>query len=263
MEDLLPLQQAPLPTRWAGRPLKLLAQTGSTSDDAREAARAGAPQGFSVVADAQTAGRGRRGRAWHSPPGASVYLSMVLRPALSPAEAPVLTLACGLAVRDAAAEFVRGREVRLKWPNDVRVDGRKLAGLLVEGSLAGESLQWAVLGVGLNVRESAWPEELRDTATSLEALGDRAPPRAEVLRALFAQLERRVEQVQRPAERPALLAELRARCETLGQRVRVEGVEGLAESLEEDGGLALRTPSGERVVVRAGEVQLLRWESSP
>src|SRR6478736_6410742 len=119
-----------------GHPLVVVDSTASTNDDAKQAARDGAPSGSAFISDTQTGGRGRLGRSWHSPPGENLYASFVLRPSLSSSAAPLVTLAAGLAVADAIASLVPERSVGLKWPNDVQIDDRKLAGILTEAQLS-------------------------------------------------------------------------------------------------------------------------------
>jgi BirA family biotin operon repressor/biotin-[acetyl-CoA-carboxylase] ligase len=211
-------------TRWAGRPLVRLASVASTNDVAREAARTGAPHGYAVVADAQTAGRGRRGRAWDSPPGASLYLSVLLRPSLEPTESAALTLFVGLAVARACDRFVPPGAVTVKWPNDVRIHRKKSAGILVEGSVRDGRLDAVIVGIGLNVAEH---EEL-ERAVDAMTLG--GAPRREAMDAL------------------------RARCDTLGTRVAIDGIEGVAEDIEDDGALRVLREDQTRVSIRSGEI---------
>jgi BirA family biotin operon repressor/biotin-[acetyl-CoA-carboxylase] ligase len=143
----------------------------STMDVAAQAAEAGAPEGVVIVADAQTAGRGRRGRSWSSPPGAGLYLSFVLRPALDHtggAKLSLLTLGAGVAVR-AAIEEVSSVAAHLKWPNDVMIGRRKVAGILAEGLDLGAPRQAVILGIGINITSSQHPSDVAERATSLEA----------------------------------------------------------------------------------------------
>src|SRR5262245_25591061 len=181
---------AALGTRWLGRAYEWHAVCASTSDLVAERARAGAPAGLVIAADAQTAGRGRLGRSWHSPAGANLYVSLLLRPRRPAAEIPPLTLLAGAAIARAIAPL--GVSPRLKWPNDVQlVDAadrrRKLAGVLTEMASAGERVEHVVVGVGVNVNVTAFPAELAERATSLRlALGapvDRARVLAAVLNA--------------------------------------------------------------------------------
>jgi BirA family biotin operon repressor/biotin-[acetyl-CoA-carboxylase] ligase len=154
---------------WLGRERVHLATCGSTNDEAARLAAGGAAHGTVVTADAQDAGRGRLGRAWHSPPGENLYLSCILRPALEPARATAITLAAGLAVADAVERA--GVQAALKWPNDVLAAGRKLAGILTEMSTRGHEVQHIVVGIGVNLGSRSFPPELEGKATSLALLG--------------------------------------------------------------------------------------------
>ena len=213
-----------------GRPRLHHREIDSTNRRARELASAGAPHGTLVTAGAQTAGRGRQGRRWEAPAGSALLCSLVLREFDA-----LLSLRAGLAVADVA-----GEAARVKWPNDVQVDGRKVAGVLVEGR---PHEGWAVVGIGVNV--SAAPD-LADAA----ALG-RDDPEA-VLGELLGALETRLAQ---PKE--AALSALRARDALLGAEVRWEGGEGVAAGIDADGGLRVTTDAGDRVL-SAGEVHLRR-----
>jgi BirA family transcriptional regulator, biotin operon repressor / biotin---[acetyl-CoA-carboxylase] ligase len=155
-----------------GRPLLQLEEATSTNDVAKEMALQGAAEGLVVVAARQTKGRGRRGRVWESPPGAGLYFSALLRPGWPAAEAPWLGVLAGLAACQAARSLGAARAT-VKWPNDVMVDGRKLGGVLVEPRIAAGRVEFAVLGIGINVVQEDWPPGLRDTAVSLRQLGVR------------------------------------------------------------------------------------------
>jgi BirA family transcriptional regulator, biotin operon repressor / biotin---[acetyl-CoA-carboxylase] ligase len=175
---------ARLTTRWLGRAYEWHESCESTNDLAAARARADAPEGLVVATDVQTAGRGRLGRAWHSPAGESLYLSILLRPMRPPPEIPPLTLLAGAAVARALARI--GFQPRLKWPNDVQLDGaggarRKVAGILTEMATEGNRVGHVVVGLGLNVNTPAFPDELRETATTLTHVAGRVVERAEVL----------------------------------------------------------------------------------
>jgi BirA family biotin operon repressor/biotin-[acetyl-CoA-carboxylase] ligase len=221
--------------------------TDSTNQRAKELADAGAPHGLVVTADEQTAGRGRQGRSWVAPAGSAVLMSAVVRDLDSMA---MLPLAAALAVAD-AAEACAPVRCAIKWPNDVWIDRRKLSGILVEGRPAAG---WAVVGIGLNVLtpREAFPEELRDSATSLAvAAGDAAPLSVPAtLDALLAALDRWLE-----AEPDAILAAWRERDALLGERIRWGDGEGVAAGIDEDGSLLVDTDAG-RVALGAGEVHL-------
>ncbi|MCW2978531.1 MAG: biotin--[acetyl-CoA-carboxylase] ligase [Solirubrobacterales bacterium] len=212
-------------------------------------AEAGAPNGTVVTADEQTAGRGRQGRTWTAAPGSALLFSAIVRPLER--RHPLLPLAVPLAVCE-TAELLRPEiECKVKWPNDIHLDGRKLAGILIE---ARPQEEWAVLGIGLNltIAENEFPEELRDRATSLFA--DRSAPSrvaAEARVALSEALERWVE-----ADSVTILAAWRQRDALLGREVSWERGSGVAEGIDERGYLLVRLADGERVALGAGDVHL-------
>jgi BirA family biotin operon repressor/biotin-[acetyl-CoA-carboxylase] ligase len=222
-----------------GRPRLHLRATTSTNDRARVLAAAGAPHGTVVTAGAQTAGRGRQGRSWSAPPGRALLCSVVLRGA---AAAPLLPLVAAVAVAEAC-----GPAARIKWPNDVLLDGGKVAGILAEGR---PQEGWAVLGVGVNVAvdPAELPPELHATAATL----GRAPGEIEpFLASLLAGLERAL-----ALPGPAVLDAWRARDALLGLEVRWAGGRGTAAGLDGEGRLVVRLPGGGRTALDAGEVHL-------
>jgi len=210
----------------------------STNERARALAAAGAPHGTLVTADEQTAGRGRQGRAWAAPAGSAVLMSLVLRDLRD-----ALPLAAAVAVCEALPA-----EAKIKWPNDVWLDRRKLAGILVEGR---PQEGWAVLGIGLNVGTEEFPDELRDLATSLRLEGIDLST-ADVLERLLHALDRWLE---RPTNE--VLAAWRARDALLGEEVRWANGSGVGAGVDETGALLVETAEG-RVALQAGEIHLLR-----
>ncbi|HSD21990.1 MAG TPA: biotin--[acetyl-CoA-carboxylase] ligase [Anaeromyxobacter sp.] len=249
-----------LNTHDLGRELHCYEELGSTNDRAKELAEEGAEHGEIVVAEAQTAGRGRRGREWVSPPRKNLYFSVILRPELPPSRAAELTLVASIAVCDAARQA--GVDAGIKWPNDLLASGKKLAGILTELATEPDRVHWVVVGVGVNVnsRPEDFPEELRDQATSL-LIERRSPaPRALFAAACFTALE---EWLDRHAEEGfgVIREAWRERSVTLGREVAVttEGREivGVAEDLDAHGALLVRGRAGlERIL--AGDVTLLR-----
>jgi BirA family biotin operon repressor/biotin-[acetyl-CoA-carboxylase] ligase len=233
------------------------AAIGSTNDEARRLAAAGAPEGTLVVADVQTAGRGRLGRRWFAPAGTSLLFSLVFRPPLAPAQALRLTMCAGLAVAEAVHDQV-GLEVGLKWPNDVVWEGRKLGGILTELETEGERLAYAVVGVGLNVNldVAALPPLLMPAASLSSAVG-RPVERLTLLLAILTRWEahyRRLRQGCSPYQAWA------ARLVTTGQHVRVhadkEVKEGLAIGVDAEGALLLRRDDGQVERIWGGDVTL-------
>jgi BirA family biotin operon repressor/biotin-[acetyl-CoA-carboxylase] ligase len=246
-----------------GRPLHLLSETTSTNDDAKRAAKGGAPHGSTWVAESQAAGRGRQGRAWISPPGENLLFSVLLRHPGSPARLPLVSLVAGLAVAEAAQRACPMAAVRLKWPNDVVVatgvgeEARlaKIAGILVETSMTGRAVDAIVVGVGINVHSRRFPGGLSSVATSVALQSDRTPDRAEILADILAGLGRDIGPVLAGG-----LAPVRARLVGLdalsGRRVRSEAGEGIARGIDLEGRLVVES-GGERRAWNAGEVHLV------
>jgi BirA family biotin operon repressor/biotin-[acetyl-CoA-carboxylase] ligase len=231
-----------------GRPRVHYRLTDSTNARARELAMAGAPDGTIVTASEQSAGRGRLGRTWSAPPGKALLLSAVVRD-LTRRDA-LLPLAVPVAVAEACEEFA-GTPCVIKWPNDIWVGTRKLSGILLEGR---PQEGWAVIGIGLNVGTTRddFPDELRDTATSLAIESGTDPGVERVLEAVLGALDRRVRDAPE-----AILGAWRERDVLLGKPIRWNGGEGTAVGLDENGNLLVDTEAG-RVALDAGEVHLLR-----
>ena len=250
-----------------GRPFRFLEEVGSTNTEALAWAVDGAPHGALVVTDHQTAGRGRWSRPWVSAPGALLQFSLVLRPKLQPDEFGLLTTALGVACAE-AIEAACGASPTIKWPNDVRIRGKKVAGILVESHLAGGDFEAAIAGTGINVgwREDEIPVEMRETATSLGAEGGGpVPSRAELLGTILRALEPYLDRL--PDGREQLLARAAERSDVLGSDVTVRfsdgrRLHGRAEALSDQGGLLVRQPQG-TTVVTVGEVEQLRGSQAP
>lgn len=223
-----------------GSPRLHLAITDSTNTRARELAVAGAPHGTLVTAGEQLAGRGRQGRTWSAPPGRALLCSVLLR---NPPR--LLPLLAGVAVAEVASSA--GARAQVKWPNDVLIDGRKVAGILVEGR---PQERWAVLGIGLNVALALedFPPELRTTATTLGLAPKAVEP---TLAVLLEVLERWLAQ---PAD--VVLEAVRARDALRGHRVSWSGGEGIADGIDGAGRLIIQAGDGRRVALDAGEVHL-------
>ncbi|MCL6620685.1 MAG: biotin--[acetyl-CoA-carboxylase] ligase [Syntrophobacterales bacterium] len=245
-----------LPTRRFRGPVHAFSRISSTNDYAKELGRRGAPEGTLVVAEAQEAGRGRLGRTWASPAGVGLYVSLLLRPPLPPVELPRLTLTVAVA---AARALERSAGVRpgIKWPNDLLLGGRKLAGILTELETEAERIRYLVVGLGLNVNTPVFPPELADTATSLYLATGRPHSRIRLLRAWLEDFEALYELFL--ARRfPEILAEWQARTVTLGRPVRVrqgeEDLCGVAVGVDPEGALLLQTAGGQVVRVTSGEV---------
>lgn len=261
MTDALDWMRAADVTRRVGRDVEYHAEIGSTNDRARELLAGGAADGIAVVADLQTAGRGRRGRSWVSPPGRNVMVSVGLRPRLEAGQAGLLGIAAALAVRDAAAAVVRWTELLVRWPNDVvTADGAKLAGLLVETAIEDGRLTEAVIGMGVNVnwRRAEMPAEIAERATSLADLAGGDLDRVSFCYRLLDDLDAQVAALERgesPVERLRAVSALDGRPVTID--LGEERLEGVAAGVAADGSLLLDAPDG-RVALASGEVVAVR-----
>ncbi len=250
--------RAGLGTAFVGQEVHFWPEIGSTNDEARRLARAGAPEGTLVIADYQTAGRGRLERRWLAPPGSSLLLSLIFRPNLAPSQAQRLTMASGLAIVE-AVEQATGLAVGLKWPNDVVAGAAMLGGILAEFALGGQELDHAVVGVGLNVnvQPAELPQDLLLPATSLSQLLGKPVPRLPLLQTLLRAVERHVLAL---AAGNSPHEEWAARLVTLGHEVTVAGsgptFKGRAEAVGPDGALLVRRADGRLETVLAGDVTL-------
>ena len=250
--------QEGLNTLCYGRSLQLLAETGSTNDDARRAALAGVATGHVIVADHQTAGRGSRGRHWSCSIGTDLYLSIVDRPTLQLADLPPLTLAVGLGVADTVATFAPDAQVEVKWPNDVWLDRHKCAGILVEASTTGEHLQALVIGIGLNVNRVAFASTAGPRPTSLRLHQGKPLPRNLVLAHLLNAVETWVRRLQDPRLQgggaAAISAALQPRLAMQGHVVQCDNVRGTLLGVTPTGALRILTTDGERQLI-SGRLQ--------
>jgi len=240
-------------------------RVGSTNDVAATLADAGAPEGTVVIAESQSAGRGRLGRIWQSPPGAGLYLSVVLRPPGPLAQhthaSSLLTLMSGVAVAE-GIQAATGLDADIKWPNDVVVGARKLGGILTEAALRAGELEFAIIGIGVNLRTGAYPPEVARRATSIEAELNRPAERGPLIVEILAALSSRCRDLS-AAKFDAILAAWRTRARTLpdasvewdqGSDVK----RGRAVDIDADGALLVRV--GDRIErIVAGEV---RWPCS-
>jgi len=246
-----------------GSPHRHFRSTDSTNTRARELAAAGAPHGTVVTAGEQSAGRGRQGRTWTAPPGKALLYSAIVRPLEE--RHVMLPLAVPLAVCEAAEQLNPNLDCKVKWPNDIHVEGRKLAGVLIE---ARPQDGWAVIGIGLNlsIEEHEFPPELRATAISLfpgdrrtRERGSAGPsPQLSAGPPLPGPLNQRLNYwVQ--AEPDRVLATWRERDALRGREVAWDGGSGIADGVDDRGYLVVVTPDGDRIAVGTGEVHLTRF----
>lgn len=238
-----------------GRDVSWQDVTPSTNDDALLAAKNDAPHGAVFGAETQTRGRGRRGSEWLSEPGAGLWFSVLLRPELSLESLPGLSLCAGLAVRAALAERV-AEPVRVKWPNDVWAGGRKICGILVESQVSSTQLGSVIIGIGINVEQTRFPEELANVATSLRLLSaddrDREPLLADVLSRLQLELQRLTQQ-----GLSGVASALRPHDALVGRHLRIDALEGVGDGIDSAGRLRLRKADGHVEAIVSGHVEVL------
>jgi BirA family biotin operon repressor/biotin-[acetyl-CoA-carboxylase] ligase len=229
-------------------------RVGSTQDEARSLALEGEPEGLAIMALEQEKGRGRLGRSWVSPPGKNVALSMILRPPTPPRDAPLLGMLASIAVAE-TLESVGLTGIGLKWPNDVLLDERKVAGILSEARTTGSEIEFVIIGIGLNVNAALqdFPPGLRRKATSMAASSGKAWDPKEIAELLIERMGILFDRVAREGRR-FIVPLWKTRWLHRG-RVLVRGeVEGVAEGLTEDGALLLKTHEGVVVRIDSGEV---------
>jgi BirA family transcriptional regulator, biotin operon repressor / biotin---[acetyl-CoA-carboxylase] ligase len=233
---------------------------GSTNTAAMTAAAEGAPEGSVFLAEEQTAGRGRGAHSWQSARSAGIYCSAILRPALPPSEVLVLALAAGLAVHSAIEQLHPQVNLDLKWPNDVLIAGKKVCGILVEMNAEATRVRHLVIGIGINVNQTAFPEELEGAATSLRLATGNAWSRVELTAALLKSLDREYGSLlSQPDVRKSILQRFAERSSWVrGKQVRVQEnaftadettIEGTTEGLDERGFLLLRTSRGVQTIL--------------
>lgn len=244
-----------LQTRWAGRQIVYLPSVDSTNRRARQLAAEGAPHGTLVIADEQTAGRGRRGRGWISPAGEGVFMSLILRPQSHPSEVARLSMQTALAVALSIAQTT-GLDARIKWPNDIVCGGRKVCGMLLEMNADEQAVHDVVAGIGINVHQTQFAPEIAQTASSLDLLSGQRVCRAALVRAFLEAFER----TEALAAQGALMDAYRARSATLGQRVQViapaGSFNGTALEVTDSGSLIVEDEEGQRREVLAADVSV-------
>lgn len=253
-----------LHTKWAGRKLYYLESTGSTNTDAKRLAEEGEPHGTTIVANMQTAGRGRRGRTWQSPAGANTYFTILLKPDFSPDKASMLTLVMALSVAEAIEE-ITGLKADIKWPNDIVVHKKKVVGMLTEMSTTPEmdEIQYVVIGVGTNVNYDSpedFPEELRPTATSLRMEAGHLINRAALTERVLARFEVNYEKFEETLDLSGLMDSYEKHLINVGAQVRVLDpageYTGISRGINAVGELLVEKENGETINVYAGEVSV-------
>ena len=246
--------------RVIGRDIRVFQETTSTNDVIDKLARDKVPEGVAVFAEAQTRGRGRLGRKWISPSGKGLWFSVLLRPKLHPLAATQLTVAAGAALAR-AIQLETQLTPEIKWPNDILIDGRKAAGILMEMGAELDRIQFVTLGIGVDVNQQPvdFPPELRKIATSLRIESGRHLDRADLAARILIELDKDYASICR-GKFSSVADEWQERCTTLGQNVTIQigarRIEGRAESLDPDGALLLRTEHGHLERIIGGDVTL-------
>lgn len=248
-------------TKKLGRPVYFYKETDTTNGRLRDLAVAGAPEGTLAVAEQMTAGRGRRGRHWEAPPGSGVWMSILLRPYILPSEASILTLLAGLAVCQAIEEET-GLIPKIKWPNDILLNGKKLVGILTEMDCEMQATHFVIVGIGINVNTTEFPDGISDIATSLFLESGRTFSRKNILQKVLLNFENLYEELMQQSHcsfKP-FLTRYKEKCITLNQDVKVLGKEtffAYAEDITPEGELVIvRKDTGKREVVFSGEVSI-------
>ena len=246
-------------TKWAGHPVAFFEALDSTNIRAKLEAERGAPEGTLVVADMQTAGRGRRGRGWSSPAGVNAYFTLILKPDFEPGKASMLTLVMALAVAEGITETC-GVEACIKWPNDIVIGGKKVCGMLTELSVQQEYIQHVVIGAGVNVGLQEFVPEIADTATCLERECGRKVPRAQLIANIMKAFETYYEKFLETLDFSELKRPYDERLVNCGREVRVMDPKGeytgISKGIDSTGELLVERPDGSETAVYAGEVSV-------
>lgn len=246
-------------SRWAGREVFYYDEADSTNIRAKSAGETGGSHGALFVADEQTAGKGRRGRAWESPSGSSIYMTILLRPKISPVKAPMLTLVMALSVADGIRQ-VTGLDTLIKWPNDIVLNQKKVCGILTEMSTEIDYINYVVIGVGINVNQESFPDIIRDTATSLKAETGRSFRRSEIIAAVMERFEKYYETFLKTEDLSGIQETYNNILANRDKDVRVlepgNEYDAHAIGINEKGELIIKTPDGTKKNIFAGEVSV-------
>jgi len=232
-------------------------KTASTNSIALELGHAGEPHGTIVIAEEQTGGRGRAGRSWHSEKTSGIYMTVLLRPPISPLVAPVITMVAGLAVRDAVEEET-GVEADLRWPNDLLAGGKKFSGILTEMYAEPSQVRFVIVGIGINVNHTAMPPELANIGTSLRLIAGKPVSRLQLVVRLLRHLNSYYNRFLAEGAQPILDRFAEVSTYARGKRVRIttagESYVGTTDGLEPNGLLRVRRDDGQSAVVISGDV---------
>lgn len=251
--------ESALHTRWLGKNLIYLDEIDSTNTQVRRLADQGAPEGTVVVAEQQNAGKGRRGRSWVGPKGSGIWMSFLLRPEFAPEAASMLTLVAAMAVADGIREVCR-LDCQIKWPNDIVADGKKLCGILTEMSSEMDSIHYVIVGIGINVGIRQFPEEIRETATSLVLCTGESVERAKLVDAVLRGWEHWYEVFLQTMDLEGLQESYNSQLVNMEREVKVlapgGSYTGISHGINKTGELIVELPDGELRNVMSGEVSV-------
>ena len=246
-------------TEWAGREVYYFDQIDSTNTRAKQLGEKGAPHGTLVIAEEQSAGRGRRGRAWKSPGGSSIYMSMLLRPEIPPTKAPMLTLVMGVSTAEGLREYT-GLDIQIKWPNDIILKGKKLAGILTEMSTEIDCVNYIVIGTGINVNVTRLPKELAEKATSLRMETGQIMRRSEIIASIMKRFEKNYGLFMENGDLRPLQKKYNNLLLTREKEVRIisgkEAYLAYALGINENGELMVRESDGTMKAISGGEISV-------
>lgn len=248
-----------LATNWLGRPLRYFDEIDSTNEYLKREAAGGLIHGTVALANEQTAGKGRLGRSWSSPTGSSIYISYLLRPDIAPIHASMLTIVAALATAR-AIEDTTGLNAGIKWPNDIVVNKHKVCGILTEMSSDMDRIQYVIVGIGVNVNMTEFPEEIKETATSLRLETGEVVRRAPLVAKMLFFFEHYYELFLKTEDLSGLLADYNAHLVNKGKQVRIVERTGewtaIAEEMDEKGELVVTLPDGTKKNIISGEVSV-------
>lgn len=252
-----------LQTKWVGKQIVYYDETDSTNLRAKQLGEENAPHGTLVVADRQTSGRGRRGRSWDSPSGCSIYMSVLLRPDIVPDKAPMLTLVAACSVAEGimkCKEQCGNVKVQIKWPNDIIINGKKMVGILTEMSTQIDYINHVTVGIGINVNMTDFPDEIKETATSLRIECGHTVKRAPLIAAVMESLEENYDKFMQTQDMTGLMDSYSSLLVNKDREVMILGEKeqfrAHALGIDSNGELIVRREDGTEEVVYAGEVSV-------
>ena len=248
-----------LGTEWAGRKVVYYDETDSTNNRAKDSGEKNGAHGTLFIADKQNAGKGRSGRAWESPSGKSIYMTILLRPQITPDKAPMLTLIMGLSVAEGIRK-VSGAETEIKWPNDIVMNKKKVCGILTEMATEMEYVNYVVIGVGINVNQEYFSEGIKEIATSLYEETGTVYQRSELIAAVLERFEKNYEMFLETGDLSAVRKAYDSILVNRGQEVKVlepgNEYRAVAEGINKNGELIVRLSDGRQKNIFAGEVSV-------